>query len=60
MKTASGMIIQRTANESWPEGILWPVVRRTLAKGWRSGRTRTYTLKCGHYYNSPASRSDNK
>jgi hypothetical protein len=56
--TASGMVIRRTVNEFWPEEIMWPVVKTSTQKGWRSGKTRVYTLKCGHHYSVPASRPD--
>jgi hypothetical protein len=59
VKTQNGMIVRR--NRVVPEGcddILWPVVKRTRQKGWRTGSTRIYTLKCGHYYATPASSAE--
>lgn len=57
----NGMIIRHDhQNEYWPDDIYWPVVNRFLQKGWRSGKTRVYTLQCGHRYHCPAANHEGR
>jgi hypothetical protein len=42
------------------EGVFWPVVKRHTQSGRKTGKTRTYILKCGHYFICPAADASGK
>lgn len=61
MKTDNGMVFKVSKDTTWGwDEIFWPIVKRHLQPGWKCGKTRFYTLKCGHYFSCPAADSTGK